>query len=246
MSTSLGENTLEYQIYDQFSERDSLQVEQFFQVIGMPVPQVEEYYITNEGGALVFLTPYGCAIRIAKKGYPMPPHPRVLQPLASRYTDNLRIDINPGATTGYTDKMVESGLNAIFIDHGFFLDDASENNVVHLPKTDYVLALDTEKLSVKNKAKAQKFWDGKALAKSPQTQLYAPLRTAFNAAWKPGSLIVDSEKMKQFWEAAQSAKKQGILVSAWENKNYWGTTKAAENYMKVLTNSKLPLLTCAA
>lgn len=258
MSGNLSHDSLLHHIRDvrDFTERDAWQVARFFQAIGLPIPKEKEYYVTNDENALVFLTIFGCTVRIVQKGYPMPRHPLILQPIASRYTDNLRIDINPGIELGCTEDDAYSVRDLLKKD-GIILGDPHGGNVGRIPMTNKIVVIDPEQIEnqrqeqsivgrIWESIKSRHFESKDIFSGTPQDVLYAPLRNTFNAAWKSGSMFVNSEKMEQFWETAKNMKEQGMLVSAWEEADYNGTTESSRNFMKVLTNSKSSLLACAA
>ena len=78
------------------------QVQDAFTLMGLPLPEQMEYRDTTDVGAMAFLNPYGCTVRVTNRKRLLCEtalrHPRLLQPLGTFPDTILKIDIYPGIT----------------------------------------------------------------------------------------------------------------------------------------------------
>ncbi|HEY8191597.1 MAG TPA: hypothetical protein VIG74_04165 [Alphaproteobacteria bacterium] len=71
-------------------------VKDFFTALRLPVPEENEFTKTTDEGFIIFLNPYGLAIRMTSHRIAPVTHPLVLQPLLRVATGQYRIDVTPG------------------------------------------------------------------------------------------------------------------------------------------------------
>lgn len=65
---------------------------------GLPVPRTGQYTVTNDGGILVLLNPFGIALRVQQEGLAAkrPVHELILKPLGGATDGDTRIELFPG------------------------------------------------------------------------------------------------------------------------------------------------------
>lgn len=65
---------------------------------GLPVPRTGQYALTNDGGILVLLNPFGCALRVQREDLAAkrPVHDLILKPLGGVSDGKTRIELFPG------------------------------------------------------------------------------------------------------------------------------------------------------
>lgn len=201
-------------------------VSAIFQKLCLPPPQGGEYFITNDDGYLLFLTPQGCTVRITdNRVCPPVEHHRILKPLVRFDLYTHRVDVNPGL------KLMNSVASSIrmisiFTRDGLLFDDAAPRNCASIPGRctgslfNYTVVCDDgayqnitphfgriegllHRLIAANDNKDS----------SPQEHAYESLRQTFAKA-------VESEKkedMKAAWQLCREKKAAGHLRSDWEN-----------------------------
>lgn len=189
-----------------------------FNKLGLPVPQTQQdYRVTADGGALIFLNAYNCVIRITEQYFPAYDHPHILQPIASFPDEDIRIEINPGITCpaqrkdiAIVDKILHKDL--LTINNS----DRHELNIGLLPaKTANFpegIPVVIEMPAVRHLTQNVKDI-AEILKKCPsdQKEFYAPLRQAFCKA-------LDKNDMKEFWQFCTTMKKNGALIAGWKTK----------------------------
>ncbi len=216
-------------------------VASFFERLSLPLPKTGEFFETREGGALVLVTDFGCTVRITpKKFYPDIRHPRVLQPLISRYSESFHMAVNPGLrnlTGVYDQEEMEATLHR---EGGIDCGDLYKFNICTLPSPheSYKIVIDPDCIRKinKNTRHVKACLDGD----DPQSRIFSSLRQRFKEGYG------DPSKMRETWATCIQEKRGKNLSSSWEWMNYskkqismfdvWkiGTTQAAENYAERL------------
>ncbi len=201
-------------------------VSEVFKKLRLPEPKGGEYFITNDDGYLLFLTPQGCTVRISdNKICPPVEHHRILKPLVRFDLDTHRVDVNPGL------KLMNSVASSIrmvsiFSRTGIFLDDPAPRNCGRIPAIctgsffNYTVVCDDGAFQT-TAPKCEAFTKiiHRLIAANDnkdndiQDRAYKSLRQAFAHALASEA----PEDMKAAWELCAQKKTQGHLRSDWEN-----------------------------
>ncbi len=192
----------------------------------LPEPQGGEYYITNDDGYLIFLTPQGCTLRISdNRVCPPVEHHRLLKPLVRFDLDTHRVDVNPGL------KLMNSVASSIrmvsiFARSGLLLDDPAPRNCGIIPAKctgslfSYTVVCDdgafqimSQKCAPSVSALFRLIAANDNKNNDIQERAYKPLRQAFAKALASET----PEDMKAAWKLCAQKKAAGHLRSDWEN-----------------------------
>lgn len=190
------------------------QVQDAFNVMGLPLPDQMEYRDTTDVGALAFLNPYGCTVRVTNRkrllGETALRHPRLLQPLGTFPGTMLKIDIYPGinplpSTVAAPDKELfldfeKCGLDAL---------DAKTVNCGTLCNGYEVM------FDIPGVQKADERYDDKLITVPEdvfQAQIYGHLRQSFSRAIRHGDF-------QPFWNLCAAEHNRGLLKSSWMTTN---------------------------
>jgi hypothetical protein len=228
------------------------QTSAYLENIGLPTPNaIGQYYRTSDTGRMLFLDDYGCVVRFTiDKEQPLVDSPLVIQPLGSKIIGKFRADIIPGIRSCDSSE-VAAALKKNTHKTGIDYFDCHDFNCGLLPNVndaiphDYAVILDlgaVKKLtgitaSVKNLLNATLNKTGlsalfnKESAPSPQDILYAPLKSAFAAAWPDGTEKPDAALVKKFWSLCRDETAKGTLVPGWQGTCYksYAQAYAAQN-----------------
>jgi hypothetical protein len=202
----------------------------------LPLPTDDDAYRTTDGGRIVFLTPYGCTVRVIKKQYHFSlEHPNCLRPLFKRAAGDFMIEINPGMEMSAENRDVPNLLRRLNA-AGVQYDDCGRNNVGYVPGSNrgFPVIIDLPGASLpwayyelKHSVAAMK----KILERGdPQKDLYGDLYASFREAWpedreKPGASLV-----RRNWQACLDLKRKGLLRSDWEGNTYREIGALSQSY----------------
>lgn len=209
-------------------------VEDFFHALRLPVPAKNEFTLTTDKGFIVFLNPYGLAIRMTSHDIAPAAHPLVLQPLLRTTAGQYRIDITPGIECPIKYNDAYELAECLYFDHG------GNYNGGYLPGTTIPVVIDPESIeilsgSAKKTAELLRRHNYLDKAQNPQDKLYRPLKKLFNEAWPGCKGKPDHEKLQTAWDKCRQMKDEGKLVASWLK----GGIFTEGNYKNAFTGSKL-------
>ncbi len=202
------------------------QVSDIFNKLRLPEPQGGEYYVTNDDGYLMFLTPQGCTVRISdNRVCPPVDHHRLLKPLVRFDLDTHRVDVNPGLKL--TSSVASSiRMVSIFAGSGLFLDDPAPRNCGRIPAKctgsffNYTVVCDDgafqttpQKYERLGRIACRLIAANDNKDNNIQERAYKPLRQAFAKALTTNA----PEDMKAAWQLCEEKRALGHLRSDWEN-----------------------------
>lgn len=186
------------------------QVQDAFTLMGLPLPEQMEYRDTTDVGAMAFLNPYGCTVRVTNRKRLLCEtalrHPRLLQPLGTFPDTILKIDIYPGITPlpptvkapdqKFFDDFLKSNLEAV------------DGKTVNCGKVGngYIVMFD-----IPGVQKADDRIDDETIIVPEdviQAQIYGHLRAAFTKA-------VKEQNFQPFWNLCAAEHNRGLLKSSW-------------------------------
>jgi hypothetical protein len=204
----------------------------FFTAMRLPLPEKGEYYRTSDEGRIVFLTAYGCAVRMTLREHSFTgTHSRCLRPLFSRAAGQFVVEINPGIDCPVRANDVCRINSLLKNEHGIHYPDPGAANYGYLPGTDYPVIVDLAFMDGKIEALSHSAQDiARLLERDPQEKLYSRTRRLFREAWPEDAPRPDAARLAAAWENCAALKAQGLLLSPWESFNYVNTTDAARNY----------------
>lgn len=190
------------------------QVQDAFNVMGLPMPDQMEYRDTTDVGALALLNPYGCTVRVTNRkrllGETALRHRRLLQPLGTFPDTILKIDVYPGITP--LPSTVVSPDKKLFRDFekcGLDAFDAKPVNCGTL-SNGYTVMFD-----IPGVQKADERCDDESIIVPEdvfQAQIYGHLRQAFSCAIRNGNF-------EPFWDLCATEHNRGLLKSSWMTTN---------------------------
>lgn len=218
--------------YEKGRLRDT--VKTIFNCMSMPLPEDGEYTSTVDGGLMVFLNDPACVMRliIAKsfEDFDIPKHPHILQPLGSRKSRGIRVDINPGIICPVRD--ADACLLGETLDRdGLSLWDKKTLNCGYIPLSDetarraVVLDIGAINQITHGVRYAMNLLDRNDI----QDTFYQPLRQAFDRAWPENAELPDRDGMAAFWRLCARFKDEGKLVTSWLTKEW---TKAGNEFKR--------------
>lgn len=208
-------------------------VKDFFTAMRLPVPEKNEFTETNDCGFIVFLNPYGLAVRMTLHAVAPVTHPLVLQPLLRVAAGQYRIDVTPGieCPIEYDD--------ADDLESCLHFDTASPHNAGYLPDTGIPVVLDPRGIFLLSKSVER---TAALLSKhnyrdrvDPQEKLYGPLKKLFNEAWPGCNEKPEPAKLQNVWNKCRDMKEGGKLVTSWLK----GEIFTTHNYKNAFTGSQL-------
>lgn len=209
-------------------------VKDFFTAMRLPVPQENEFTETSDCGFIVFLNPYGLAIRMTLHDTAPVTHPLVLKPLLRTTVGQYRIDVTPGieCPIKYHD--------ADDLESCLHFDTASLHNAGYLPDTGIPVVLDPRGIfilsrSVERTAALLRKHDYRDNTQDPQEKLYGPLKKIFNETWPGCKGTPDPAKLQTVWDKCRDMKDEGKLVTSWLK----GEIFTTNNYKNAFTGSRL-------
>lgn len=186
------------------------QVQDVFNLMGLPMPDMAEYRDTTDVGALVLLNPYGCTVRVTNRQKLLSEtilhHPRFLHPLGTFPNTTLKIDIYPGiAPLKPTVIAPDKELFGDFEKCGLEAFDAKPSNCGTLDNGYTVL------LDIPSVQKIYEFIDDESISVPEDTlqkETYQHLREAFTKA-------VTTRNFDSFWDLCAAEHSRGLLKSSW-------------------------------
>ncbi|PZQ43227.1 MAG: hypothetical protein DI551_12520 [Micavibrio aeruginosavorus] len=232
--------TLFRSISKAFNAATAYAVEDFFGEMLLPMPQKGEFTKTWERGALVFINPAACSLRINDRAVKTPKNdPDVLQPIATRYAEDARIEINPGITCPARKQDILQTYRSLK-ERGLFFWDQKGQNCGYLPlaatqgiqtapvvidpeavsKLGQSVKLGAYYLFIKRHAENRIINMISPAVPLPQADqsIYDPLRDAFRMAWDDGDQPhAIRERVVDFWQECQDMKERGLMVNGWLN-----------------------------
>lgn len=186
------------------------QVQDAFTLMDLPMPEQMEYRDTTDVGAMVFLNPYGCTVRVTNRKKLLCEtalrHPRLLQPLGTFPDTILKIDVYPG--------IIPLPSTAPGPDRDFFNDfqkcglEAFDGKTVNCGTigNGYIVMFD-----IPGVQKADDDIKDEMIVVPEdviQAQIYSHLRVAFAKA-------VKKQDFQPFWELCSEEHTRGLLKSNW-------------------------------
>jgi hypothetical protein len=187
------------------------EVQDAFNLMGLPMPDQMEYRDTTDVGALVLLNPYGCTIRVTNRQKLLCEtalrHPRLLQPLGTFPDTKLKIDVYPGITSLGEKDSVSSDLTKELEACGLDPVDAMNKSInCGVLANGYTVVLDIPAVTKKHAS----IDDDSIIVpeNALQQRLYGHLRTAFTEA-------LDTKNFESFWSVCATEYQNGLLKSCW-------------------------------
>jgi hypothetical protein len=242
----------------QFSEATARGVADFFSNIRLPIPEEDECQITKDSGAILFNNVHAVVIRITPAGLSENVnHPLMLQPLATRFTDLVKIDINPGVECPAHPRDTLAAYNALK-EKGWLLRDMKPQNLGNISSAAFqanktaALVIDpgavakiSPNMFLGSFRKRRIFNLILSLGRPscfplPDQSIFNPLREAFENAWPAGSVVSNPEKMEKFWLKCKDMKEKSWLVCGWLSNpkvvksNYKNARDGSRKYQKRL------------
>ena len=228
-----------------FNSSTAHKVEDFFENLGLPVPQEtpqgNEYTQASEGGLITFLNDSACIIRLAPHSAGVSQeHPHILKPLYQRDCGKLRAELYPGVISpvNYYDLLrLERALDRDDIR----LWDNHEDNCGYLPH--YTLPQFRKGIPVVidvdacEKIKAGVRW-ARALLRKMTYEQKKPLPAA--TAWPAAANQSDPAALARAWDMCADMKQQGLLIANWQ------TDRIENDYKNAVTGSTLYAARCHA
>lgn len=240
------DETISDYIQRQIGGLEAEAVYRFFKDMGLPEPRGEEFYKTNDGGAIVFLDTYGVAIRFTDNhDFPHHDHPHVLKPLFSKTLGDVRIDINPGIETSVDEKEAARLKTEFFNELGLEIIDGHQYNFGYLPQLAHKYPIILDEIGIMPITKAAQSIKAylpdpnmDAHNYDPQSEEYAELRALAEKAWPEGTDKPRSQMMGQFWDACSHQKASGALCTSWNSVGgvYAAVPRAASLYAAKLSS----------
>lgn len=220
----------EYGLFDYILKRhgagNALAVADWLARTGLPQPDRMEYYDSNEGGAIIFLNPYGATLRLCPRARLLSDsalrHPALLQPLGTvGMNDTLCLDVMPGVIPGCT-KAERDALESALARDGLSFNDAKIENCgqIHSGATRHIVVIDLPAVMQDRPFTTPS-------APSFQQRHFTTLYTHFKAA-------SDQPTLSAFWSACAAATKSGLLQSAWKTNVYRNIGEIAAAYERRL------------
>lgn len=235
----------------------------FFDKLGLPVPEYGECYEGTSSRKLVFLNPFGLVIRITPENKLLGfDNAHFLKPLFARHAHGYQFAIDPGIDCPLSDFETVYIYHHLETKHGIRVSDGKPENLGYLPGFDgyYPLMIDLDQMVkldenagsslaavVHQVQQALNIYEDKHGHKcnsqvtcwengpDPQDIVYGPLKKIMNKAWPADAKTPDPEMVKEFFKACRDYKSSGRLLSRWTEFDYNGTSDIANAYEKRLT-----------
>lgn len=191
------------------------QVQDAFTMMGLPMPEQMEYRDTTDVGAMAFLNPYGCTVRVTNRKRLLCEtalrHPRLLQPLGTFPDTILRIDVFPGIRPLLNSRLLPA-LQSDFLDSGLFLSDGKIANCGSIPckathTGEYAVVYDTPSVTPLNGIYPDD--EPFVIAEDKlQERLFGHLHKAFVKA-------LANKNFAPFWDLCAEERSRGLLKASW-------------------------------
>ncbi len=214
-----------------------------FNKLKLPIPQEGEFFQTDDGGAVVLISPYACVLRFTSEVRQHFVHTRILQPLLTLPANEFRADLNPGVSipfhgNDYTEWYdIYCQMENELKDDGIKVNDINHENGgrLPLPFDDHFIFIEQGDISRLNVSvlSNQKFLK-RLPDDDPQVVLFGNLKKRFCEAQNNNDISFS-------WGFCKEMKEQGVLVANWEknnhgnkgiNKRYGGTQVIADAYAR--------------
>lgn len=228
-------------IAEEYGQKTVAATKTAFERLGLPLPKMRDmdFRVTSDNGLMVFLTVFGCTIRMMDKKLPIPDDDHVLQPIGSIDLGGMYLHLFPGINVGttqdYHQKLIEKfdRSQLEYFDRG--LDNAGslisktkkfpEGQVVIIdPPAVRIRKAFLEKANlIKEACKGAKRSFPKIEEKPSQERLFSGLRHSFEQGYLSGD-------MDDFWKLCKEMKERRILSSSWTAIYQRNIDEIAENY----------------
>ncbi len=225
----------------QFNERSSKAIAHIFEEkMQIPVPKGQQYYETQDGRFLVFMSQTGLVLNIHNTKQAITfKHDHLIAPLFTyKDTDaDIFIDVLPGVDREKAQRNAQRKPNIfqkyVYGYKGLVTLDNLDQNYAYLPKTNHSLYIDLDKDAVE----LDKTLWGKATnyvykttAQSTQHKYYLPLKIYGALLEKSKNNDCFRRNFKEFVKLSCVFKSQGKLLSQWEDIDYRDISDAALAY----------------
>ena len=244
---------------DQFDALHKQPVIDFFDELGLPLPDAGQFYVANDKERkLVFLSDYGLVLRLMPQSHALDfANPHFLKPLFTRHSQGVELGIDPGVNCALSHdqgRRILSHLVEAFPSVHF--GDDNYTNMALLPCSDpaFPVAIDLDAHLIRLKSGARSSASQQAelfgyaadsldpysrtgLQKrslkgdvNPQDLVYGDLQQMAQDAF--GGAVISGKLKRGFFKACAAAHKDGRLLSPWESRNYAGSGACAASYQK--------------
>lgn len=233
-----------------------------FSRLKRPVPQREDCFETRDEGRIVFLSPYGCAIRITEKDRKLETENiHALKPIFSWSAGSYIVDLNPGVRIPLDDDDFMHAEDMI-TRSGLF-GDTHYTNIGHLGNTDFPVMIDLDCqsttsglppwqshlsvsrmikkliLTLMDKAGNDNRDQEHEVIQNPAEELFGDIMEMAEKLAVADPQDCTGEAAASLWKRCMELKNQGMLHASWQQSVHKDIVEKSNHYENALIRDSM-------